>query len=526
MDSTPVFNLLGASKRYGAVQALDQVDLEAHAGELHALLGEPGSGRSTLLGAAAARVSLDAGELRWEGAVQAAWTPALAAARGVALIDPRVPPSPRHTALQNIALGAPGLGWMPRWSQVRAEVSALAERLGLGVPLDRPAGQLGGGDQLKIMVLRALYAGARVLLLDEPTLTLTRSESAALYAALALVRAEGKAVVISSQKPNEVRPHCQRMTLLRKGRSRGVFTAGELNTEELGVLLVGRPVSRTSPSMDLRSGQEVVSLRGVTVRGPHGRPELMNASFHLGAGQVLGVVGATGSGQTALLEVLAGLRVPSAGKMRLFGHTVNRYSAAGFARLGVAYIPEDRRWVGTAPAMSVAENLVLRSAARDFTRWGVLDVDRVRAWARGRMEEHQIEGGGPDAPLHTLSEAEVQKLILARELAGKPELILAAYPTRGLDLTTADAVRERLLNARWGGGAVVLVSDDLDEVLRMADQVLVLYGGRVMGIASRIDASRERIALWMSGQGGSTQIDLAAPSGELAREEGSWSTGH
>lgn len=499
--------LRGVSRRFGSVQALSEVDFELLPGEIHALLGENGAGKSTLLSTLAGMVRPDEGQVVIEGAVRDAWGPAEARAAGLGMVHQHFVQSDRHTALENIALGWEGLGALPRWGQARAAVDEVAKRHGIPVDLDRPVRELPVGERQKIEVVRALFLGARVLLLDEPTAVLTNSEAGALLSALRRFKEGGGAVVFTSHKLDEVLRVSDRVTVLRKGRVLGTFDRGELSADELATLMVGRPISRAVPTSEIHVGTEVLSLRGVTVRDARGRPELMNANLRLAAGQVLGIAGVAGSGQLALAELVAGLRQPSAGKVKLFGQTVTRFSASGFARLGVAYIPEDRNRTGAVGSLSVLENLILRM--REFTRAGVVDWERARVWAQGRVEEYGIDTPGLDTPAAVLSGGNLQKVILARELSGRPELIVAAYPTRGLDMAAAEAVRERLLRARWSGGAVVLISEDLDELFRMSDQIAVLYGGRVIGVASRAEASRDRIGLWMGGHGQNTQAELS-----------------
>ena len=508
----PYARLIGVDKRFGGALALDGVDFDVVEGEIHALLGENGAGKSTLLGALSGMNRPDAGQVEVGGVARARWTPADAARAGVRQVHQQFVQSEPHTALENLALGWSGLGAVPDWGAARRAVMEAANEYGLKVPLDRPVRALPVGDRQKLEVLRALFHGARLLLLDEPTAVLTGSEARALMDALRRFRASGGATVFTSHKLDEVRALADRITVLRKGRIIGTFNGKDTSAEDLATLMVGRPISRSTPTAEIHVGAEVLSLHGVTVRGPHGRPELMNANLRLCAGQVLGIAGVSGSGQLALAELIAGSRAPSTGKVRLFGHTVTRFAPAAFSRLGVAYIPEDRHRTGAVGSLSVLENLVLRNLTRDFSRWGVIDWEAARAWATGRINEYGIVCAGLDAPAATLSGGNLQKLILARELSGRPELIVAAYPTRGLDLLAAEAVRERLLQARWAGGAVVLISEDLDEIIRMSDQVAVVYGGRVVGVAGRAEVNRDQLGLWMGGKGSSTQHDLATVS--------------
>ena len=344
--------------------ALADVEIELRAGEIHALLGENGAGKSTLLGVLGGMVAPDRGVLELDGKVQRSWDPARARAAGVGVVAQHFVQSDRHTALENIALGWPGLGALPRWAKARAEVAAAAEAYGLPLRLDVPVRALPVGERQKIEVVRALFLGARLLLLDEPTAVLTSSEAATLLEALRRFRAGGGAVVFTSHKLDEVIGLSDRITVMRKGQVKGTFARGELSVDDLATLMVGRPVSRADPTAEIQVGNEVLSLHGVTVRGPDGRPELMNASLRLSAGQVLGVAGVAGSGQVALAELIAGLRRPSAGSVRLFGHQVTRFSAAGFSRLGVAYIPEDRGRTGVVGSLSLLDIMVMRNVER------------------------------------------------------------------------------------------------------------------------------------------------------------------
>ncbi len=500
----PVVQLSGIRKVFPGVVANDGVDFALREGEIHALLGENGAGKSTLMSVLMGLYRPDGGSIRIRGQERQLRSPRDAKALGLGMVHQHFVQSERHSALENIVLGHPSLGLLPRWAQQRERVGRVAEHHGLEVPLDAPVHTLPVGERQKVEILRVLVHGASVLVLDEPTAVLSRQETASLFEVLRGFARAGGSVVFISHKLDEVLAIAQRVTVLRHGRTVCTRDIEGQDASTLAELMVGKSLDLQQRGPGDEPGAAVARLSDVSVAGPRGVPLLEGVTLAVHAGEVVGIAGVSGSGQVALADLLAGLVRPSQGSVELLGQPRPRATPARFRELGVAYVPADRNRVGVAGSQSVAENLILKRY-RDFTRLGHLRWSQVRAWARQRIEEHDIQCPGPRARTAALSGGNVQKVILARELAVRapgdawPRLIVAAYPCRGLDVGAAEAIREQLLAACAGGAAVLLISEDLDELFRLSDRIAVLFRGRLLGVSPVEQLARAQVGLMMGG---------------------------
>lgn len=509
----PVVELRGIRKVFPGVVANDGVDFELRAGEVHALLGENGAGKSTLMSVLMGLYRPDAGLIRVRGQELRLRSPRDALALGMGMVHQHFVQSERHTALENIVLGHRGLRFLPRMAALREDVQRAARRSGLEVDLDAPVHRLPVGERQKVELLRVLYHGASILILDEPTAVLSRQETAALFEVLRRFVAADGAVVFISHKLDEVLAISDRVTVLRGGRSISTRATATLDAAALARLMVGRELELHRREPRAQRGPELVRLEGVVVRDARGVPELDGVSLGLFAGEVLGIAGVSGSGQGALAELLAGLIRPSGGRLSLFGQPPPRGGARAFRDLGVAHIPADRNRSGVAGALTVTENLILEGYAR-FSHWGLLRWPLARRWAAQRIQASDIQCPGPSAHTASLSGGNVQKVILARELAVHrpherwPRLVVAAYPCRGLDVGAAESIRAQLVEACAAGAAVLLISEDLDELLRLADHIGVLFRGRLLGPLPSGELNRERLGLMMGGHG-AEQVGVA-----------------
>lgn len=516
--------LQGIRKRFPGVQALDGVDFALQAGEVHALLGENGAGKSTLVGVLGGLVRPDQGSMRVDGQPVQLGAPRDALRLGIGTVHQHLLCSERHTALENLVLGWPGLPLVPRRRSLRRAVAEAIEGYGLELDaaLDTPMHGLPVGTRQKVEIARALLHGARALVLDEPTAVLSPAESAGLFALVRAFCAQGGGVVFISHKLDEVLDIADRVTVLRRGRRVACHRAGEIDAAGLARDMIGAPGAdqgAASAPVDRLSGNpeapEVLRLEDVHAGGdgPGGAGSLHGVDLVLREGEVLGIAGVAGSGQRALAELMAGLRAPASGRLVLFGtqRAGRACHPGGFAREGVAHVPEDRQRSGVAGALSVMENLVLRRYRRDFTRWGRLDRRRARAWAEACIAAHDIRCAGPDARTASLSGGNIQKLIVARELDGAPRLIVAAYPFRGLDVGAAQGVRARLRAARDRGAAVVLISEELEPLFETADMIGALFRGRLFGPAPRGSLTPEVVGQWMGGHAAPGSDQAGAP---------------
>ncbi len=499
--NAPLVRMRGVRKRFGATVALDGADFDLHAGEVHGLLGENGAGKTTLMNVLAGLYRADAGEVEVEGRPVRIREPQDAVRLGIGMVHQHFELVGHFTALENVVLGREGGLWLER-QQLRQEVEGLMERAGLAVPLDLPVRELPVGVQQKVEILKALYRGARVLILDEPTTLLTPQEVDALFASLRTLVASGVSVVFITHKLQEVLRTCDRVTVMRQGRRVVTVDRGEADAAQLVAWMVGvappPPTVREPPT----PGDPVLELEGVRVADARGLVVLGDVSLSVRSGEVVGVAGVSGNGQQALAGVMAGRVPPQAGVVRIRGKPVRRHGVADRMRDGVLVIPEDRLRDGVLPRMSVAENVVLGRQRLHFS--GIrYDPEVSRRLAVRAIEEFRIVCPGPDAPAGQLSGGNLQKLIAARVFGGAREreakLVVAHNPTRGLDVPSTEFLHAQLVEFCRQGGAVVLISEDLDELLKLSDRIVVLYRGRLVAEFPRTRFDRYAIGRAMAG---------------------------
>ena len=501
----PLLSMQAITKRFPGVLANDRVSFEVRAGEVHALLGENGAGKTTLMNILYGLYRPDGGEVHLHGRRVSFASPREARDAGIGLVAQHFHLARRHTVAENIALGLKGV---PMWNPARAvrqQVRDLGERYGLPVDPDAKVWQLSPGEQQRVEILGALLQGAELLILDEPTSVLTPQEADALFEVVRRMTSEGKGVVFISHKLDEVMRVADGITVLRGGVVAGRTRREEADANRLAEMMMGRRVStpraerRGGASSDARAQR--LAVHELHARGSRGADALRGLSFELYEGEILGVAGVAGNGQGELIDVLAGLHQPSRGRVVLDGSDITALGARGLLQAGVALIPEDRNHMGVVPAMSVAENLALRHYRSDrFSRGPVLDWSAVERFAEEAIEAYDIATPATSTPTRLLSGGNVQKLILARELEGEPRLVVASHPTYGLDVSAAAATHRSLLAQRDRGAGVLLVSEDLDELIKLADRILVLFEGRSMGVVAGDDADAHRIGLMMAGR--------------------------
>jgi simple sugar transport system ATP-binding protein len=492
-----LLELKNITKRFPGVVANDGVSLEVYPGEVLALLGENGAGKSTLVSILYGLYRPDEGVILVEGRPVRIGSPMDALRLGIGLVPQHPTLVNRHTVAENLALGV-GSPLLPA-----QRIVPLVERMaqGYGLQLDPRARvhQLSPGEKQRVEIVRALLRGAKVLILDEPTSVLTPQEAEALFRVMRELRAAGKSLVFISHKLEEVLSIADRCTVLRRGRVVGSLPKEEASKARLAELMVGRSVSFERKRQAAQVGDVVLEVEQLEARSSRNLPALRGVSFALHRGEILGIAGVAGNGQSELVEVLAGLRSPEAGSVRLLGQPLPAHPARLFA-LGVAHIPEDRIQMGTVPSMSVTENLALRTFDRPpLARGALLDPAAFLAQAEARVREYAIATPSLHTPSRLLSGGNIQKVILARELAGKPQLILAVHPTYGLDIGATEQVHRVLLEKTQQGAAVLLVSEDLEELLSLCDRIGVLYRGWLKGPFAVGSLTREEIGLLMTG---------------------------
>jgi simple sugar transport system ATP-binding protein len=494
----PALELRGITKRFGDLVANDGIDFDVRRGEVHALLGENGAGKTTVMRIAYGLTHLDAGQIRVDGQVQAIRSPRDAIRAGIGMVTQHFALVRPMTVAENLALGQ-SRGMRLDLDEARRRGTDASERFGIRVDPAARVDELSVGQQQRVEILKALSRECRILILDEPTAVLVPDEVNALFATLRSLVADGMSVVFISHKLAEVRAISDRVSVLRRGRLVG-SVPGATDERELAGMMVGRPtfgIERPAEGM-APSGAPILRISHLNANGPHGLPALSEVTLAVAGGEILGVAGVSGNGQTELVELLSGMREPTGGSIAVDGVELAGADPTRMVRARVGRIPEDRH-ASLIGDLSVAYNLVLEHLD-DFRRGGRIDEHRVREHALDLIDRFDIRAR-PNDPVTTLSGGNIQKVLLARVLSRDPRLLVVSQPTRGLDVGATEYVRSQLLARRAEGAAIVLVSEDLDELLALSDRLIVLYEGRVVGEMGAREADPEQLGMLMAGRG-------------------------
>ena len=502
----PVLRLAGITKRFGALTANDAISLDLERGEVLALLGENGAGKSTLVSILFGHYVADAGTITAFGKPLRPGDPAAALAAGIGMVHQHFTLADNLSVHDNVVLGTQPL-WSPRADRARARerLARTAARFGLHVDPDATVGSLSVGERQRVEILKALYRDARILILDEPTSVLTPQETEALFATLARLVEEGLSIIFISHKLTEVLRVSSRIAVLRGGRLIATLAAAQADPAQLAEMMVGRTVRQPVPR-EHRRGAVVCTVSDLGVSGGAGGPALDGVSLRLRAGEIVGIAGVSGNGQGALADVLCGLRAPDSGSVTLGGRAMPADPRAWIAA-SVARIPEDRQAVGVIGDFALWENAIAERYRRPFASAGILRRSAARRYARMLVERFDVRGGSLDRPVRALSGGNLQRLIVGRALSGgatrpddyTPVLIVASQPTWGLDVGAVAYVQQRLLDAAASGAAVLLISDDLDEIYAVADRIAVMHAGRLTPARVISDWTRAEIGLAMVG---------------------------
>lgn len=506
---TAAVEMRGVVKRFGAVVALDRVDFDLKPGEIHALLGENGAGKSTLMKILYGLYQPDAGEIRIHGLPVRLRSPADALKHGVGMVTQHFALVPTLTVLENVVLGHEprgAAGW--RLSQERLE--NLTREYGLTIDPHLPLQRLSVGERQRVEILKALYRECRILIMDEPTAVLTPQETRSLFQTLRALVDDGLSVVFISHKLEEVLAVSDRITVLRDGRVVGRIATSEASPSGLARLMVGREVRMPAsgamredtstvgePPASRRAAEVVLEIDNIEAVDGQGLPVLKGVSLTVHSGEIVAITGVAGNGQSQLVAVLSGMLQPTRGRIRVAGQDVTRADPASITRAGLGRIPEDYHQ-GVVASMTVAQNIALEALDDYSGPAGILNLRRMESYAGELIRQYRIKAA-PHSRVDTLSGGNVQKVILARALARRPQVIVAAQPTRGLDVGATEYVHEQLLLQKAAGAGVLLVSEDLDEVLALADRIAVMYEGRIAGLLGRDEADPEKLGLLMAG---------------------------
>ena len=500
----PAVELRGITKRFPGVVANDNVDFEAAEGEVHALLGENGAGKSTLSNILTGLYRADEGEMHLHGNEVAFASPRDALDAGVCMVHQHFRLVAPFTVAENVILGdhrGEGRKFTVKPRHIERRVAELGERYRIAVDPRARIWQLSLGEQQRVELLKALYREARVLILDEPTAVLTPQESESLFETLRVMAAEGRTVIFISHKLHEVKAVSDRVTVLRAGKNVATVDTADSTPRSLASLMVGRDVA--APERRARTtevGEPVLEVRGLSALGDRGGDALRDVSLTVGAGEIVAIAGVAGNGQRELAETVTGMRSASAGSVVVAGKALRGGDAREAIRAHVAHVPEDRSHTGVAPSLSIASNVVLKSyRGRTVTRGPML---RLRTHSRARRAPDRAvrrARRGPELPARRLSGGNLQKVVLAREFEGEPRVLVAASPTRGLDVSAIETVHGYLRDAATDGVGVLLISEDLDEILALADRIAVMYEGAIVGEVAADEATVEELGLMMAG---------------------------
>ncbi|NMF82477.1 ABC transporter ATP-binding protein [Nodosilinea sp. P-1105] len=486
--ATTAIAMIDITKRFPGVVANQGVNFAVQGGEIHGLLGENGAGKTTLMNILCGLYRPDQGQIQLQGRPVQFHRPADAIAAGIGMVHQHFQLVERFTVAENLVLGERKQLWRDNPKRLHQRLRQLASRYGLDLDPAMPVWQLSVGQQQRVEILKALYRQARVLILDEPTAVLTPQETQGLIATLQQLAAQGTSIIFISHKLNEVLAVCDRITVLRDGQTMGTVAAADCDTHRLAEMMVGREVDFTRPERASRDRPEPrLRLEAVSVQGHHQRPALDAISLTVHSGEIVGIAGVDGNGQRELEEVIVGLRPPNQGTIHSQGT--------------LAHIPSDRYTMGLIGAFSVTENLLLRDYRYPpFQRRGMLRPKVMAQQAMTLVNDYLVRTPSVQTPSRQLSGGNAQKVVIARELSRQPQVILAAQPTRGLDVGAIDYVHAQLMAQRDAGAAILLISTELDEILRLCDRIAVLYEGQIVGWANAATANVNHLGLMMAGK--------------------------
>ncbi len=477
---------VGIVKSFPGVLANDHVDFDVRRGEVHALLGENGAGKSTLMNILAGLYRPDEGQLRLDGEAVTFRSPRDAIAHGVGMVHQHFALVPSQTVAENVLLGLDTPRFRLDLRKTEAAVEAIAAEVGLHVDPRAHVWQLSVGEQQRVEILKMLYRGARILIMDEPTAVLAPQEAEELFVTLRAMTAAGRSVVFISHKLGEVLAISDRITVMRAGKvtASSVDPTGATRAD-LARLMVGRSVLEVLDRAPVDRGRVVLSVRGVSAENDRGLPALRDVSLDVHAGEIVGIAAVAGNGQAELAEAITGLRACT-GRIEIDGKDVANRPAREAIGAGVGHVPEDRAGVGSAPSLSIVDNLIMKRYKDEPVSSGwFMDDTAARSMATRLTAAYAVSAPSIDTPVRILSGGNLQRVILAREIDAAPALLVAVQPTRGLDVGAIEGIHQTLLELRAGGTAILLISEELEELLTLADRIAVMYEGRITASSSR-----------------------------------------
>ena len=499
-SQAPAIELVGIDKRFGAVHANKNINLTVAKGSIHGIIGENGAGKSTLMSILYGFYHADSGEIRIDGEPITIRDSQSAISAGIGMVHQHFMLVENFTVLENLMLGAEGGPLLGKGTDAaRDALKKLEDDYELEVDPDAVVEELPVGLQQRVEILKAMYRGAEILILDEPTGVLTPAEADHLFKILRVLRDQGKTVILITHKLREIMAITDSVSVMRRGEIVATRTTSETTVEELAELMVGRRVLLQVDKGDAKPGEVFLSVRNLTVKDNRGVTMVDNVSFDVRSGEIVGIAGVAGNGQSELLEAITGIRKPTSGEILFCGDPVTGYDPARLRALGLAHIPEDRHHMGLVLAFEEAENAIL-GYHRD-ERYGkglFLNPEAVRKAAVDEIEKYDIRPTNPRLRTANFSGGNQQKIVVAREIERDPKLLVVGQPTRGVDIGAIEFIHRRIIETRDAGKAVLLVSVELDEIRSLSDRVLVMFAGRVVGEKSP-ETGEQTLGLMMAG---------------------------
>ncbi|MFS2213162.1 ABC transporter ATP-binding protein [Telluria sp. Tellsp104] len=503
----PAVEFRNISKAFGAVQANADVSFAIAKGSIHGVIGENGAGKSTLMSILYGYYNADSGQVLIDGQPQDIRTSHEAIALGIGMVHQHFMLVENMTVLDNVMLGNEGgFKLAAKRGAVEAQLREICDRYRLDVDPLATIHDLSVGAQQRVEILKQIYRSANILILDEPTAVLTAQETASLFEILRLFKEQGKTIILITHKLQEIMEITDEVTVMRAGRVVGAVKTAETSREELANMMVGRPIQSELPRAPYNPGAEVLKVSDLALQDANGVALLADIDFTLRAGEVVAIAGVSGNGQSELLEILSGMRLPTSGKVEFDGRALpygGRTNADGlpaeFRELGIGHVPEDRLRDGVIKDFSVMQNTVFGYQDKVTNRWGLFDYKRIAQRCAHLMTAFDVRPNNPDLRIGLLSGGNQQKVVIAREVAAKPKLMLVGQPTRGVDIGTIESIHTQLLRLRDEGVAILLSSVELEEVRALADRIIVMSGGRITGILPIDEFDTTRIGLLMGG---------------------------
>lgn len=488
------------TKSFQGVNANDKVSFGISSGEILGLLGENGAGKTTLMNILYGIYQPDGGEIRINGERVSIDSPKSSIEYGIGMVHQHFMLVQNHTVLENIALGYIGSPALFPKHKIRKHIVSFSEKFDFNIDPDKKVWQLSAGEQQRVEIIKALVNGANLLILDEPTSVLTPQETKTFFKILEKMKNDGQIIILISHKLDEIKKLCDRVVVLRKGKIVGGADTAQLDKREMARMMIGRDVVFSFSKEKMPRSEKVLSVRSVTVRGDKGNDVVNEVSFDVYRNEIFGIAGVSGNGQRELVEAITGLRSVKQGRVLVNDADITNQSPRKIFNNGVAHVPEERIRFGIAPNLFLHENAILKKHHQNkFSKHAFMAYGKIKAHTRQLINDYQVAVQSINVQTKNLSGGNIQKLILGREITDKPDLLVASHPTYGLDVGATEYLRNQLLKRRAQGGAVLLVSEDLDEIFELCDRIAVIFQGRLMGILEAEDPRTEDIGLLMAG---------------------------